>query len=410
MLEPNGSSPATGCPDRERLSDCLLGLLDEEAAEPLLQHVSVCPNCQTLADELETAEDGLIQWLREPDVRNDYLAEPQCHEARERARGLGTAERGRLPPSVPDHLGPYRLLELLGQGGMGSVYKAWHERLERFAAIKILSPQRTADVGAIARFYREMKAIGKLDHPHIVRAWDAGAAGDLHYLIVDYVEGYDLTRVTRDLGSLRIADACELARQVAVALQYIHDHGLVHRDIKPSNAMLDADGQVKLLDLGLSLLRAESEESTALTVSGTLMGTYDYMSPEQCADSHQVEIRSDLYSLGCTLYEMLVGRAPFHTSEFNSPVAKIAAHLRETPQSIRAIRPEVPKALATILDRLLAKNPADRFASPAELVRSLLARGPRRRYSAASVRWRGFTTSSRWSPWPRRVLHPSLAR
>jgi len=250
---------------------------------------------------------------------------------------------------------------------MGAVYRARHANLGRLVALKLLRPERTRDPQILARFRREMKAIGKLDHPNLVRATDAGEDHGVHYLAMDLVEGLDLGKVRRRLGRLSVADACAVARQAAAGLQHALEHGLVHRDVKPSNLMLTADGQVKLLDLGLALLRGETSECSDLTQSGQLMGTYDYMAPEQATESHAVDIRADLYSLGCTMYELLCGQPPSGGPQFGSAAKKILAHSHAPVPPIRRFCPEVPAALTAILDRLLAKNPIDRFATPAEL-------------------------------------------
>ena len=203
-------------------------------------------------------------------------------------------------------LGEYRLVEKLGEGGMGVVYKAVHTELDRVVAVKVLPAGRLGDDESMARFHREIKAIGRLDHPHIVRAFDARRIGETHFLVMEFVEGPDWEHLVRRRGPLRVADVCELGRQAALGLQHAHEHGLIHRDIKPSNLMLTREGQVKILDLGLARIQGGAV-SQALTISGQIMGTPDYIAPEQSCDSHNVDIRADLYSLGCTLYKLLAG-------------------------------------------------------------------------------------------------------
>ena len=199
---------------------------------------------------------------------------------------------------VARELSGYQLTEKLGQGGMGAVYKAVHTKLDKTVAVKILPADRLQDDEAVARFEREMKAVGKLDDPHIVRATDAGEADGTHFLVMEYVEGEDLGEILERYGPLGLPEACEVIRQAASGLQHAHEHGLVHRDIKPSNLMLTAKGDVKLLDLGLALLDAEEDAPRELTHTGNIMGTVDYISPEQIRDTHNVDIRTDLYSLG----------------------------------------------------------------------------------------------------------------
>ena len=225
-------------------------------------------------------------------------------------------QRGRVSASpkpsisLPEFVGPYRVLEPIAAGGMGMVLRAQHPKLKRTVAIKLLPLQQWAGSTAVARFEREMEVIGNLDHPNIVRASDAGDAGGMHYLVMDFIDGTDLSQLVHRLGPLPVADACEIARQTAIGLQYVHDAGLVHRDIKPSNIMLTGDGRVKILDLGLAMLNEQfSEDANNLTTVGQLMGTLDYMSPEQAADSRQVDARADIYSLGATLFKLLTGQA-----------------------------------------------------------------------------------------------------
>jgi serine/threonine protein kinase len=194
----------------------------------------------------------------------------------------------------------YKLLAELGKGGMGTVYRALHTKLDREVALKILPAERTKDPEAVDRFQREMKAVGKLEHPHIVRATDAGEQDGTHFLVMEYVEGLDLSELVQVIGPLPVADACEVIRQAAVGLQAAHEHGMVHRDIKPSNLMLAANGRVKILDLGLALLdpqRGDVDDEGGgrdLTSDGQIMGTFDYMAPEQAGDSHGVDIRADI--------------------------------------------------------------------------------------------------------------------
>jgi hypothetical protein len=288
-------------------------------------------------------------------------------------RPLPTGPAPAAPPgaALGQRLGQYLLLEKLGQGGMGAVYKALHTRLKRPVALKVLPDDRPHDAQALSRFLREMEAVGKLDHPHIIRATDAGDVDGRHFLVMEFAEGADLGRVVRRCGPLAVADACELARQASLGLQCAHAHGLVHRDVKPSNLLLTAAGQVKVLDLGLARLYEEPPPADRITDSGQIMGTADYMAPEQAFDSHRVDGRADTYSLGCTLYKLLSGQAPFAGPEYDSRMKKLLAHAQAPVPDIRAARPDLPEGVAAVLDRMLAKAPADRFATPAEVAEAL---------------------------------------
>jgi serine/threonine protein kinase len=274
------------------------------------------------------------------------------------------------PTPPPKHLREYELLDPLGSGGMGTVYKALHTRLGKIVAIKLLPRERLRDAATLGRFEREMKAAGAIEHPHIVRATDAGEVDGIPFLVMEYVPGCDLSRLLAMRGPLRVADACEIVRQACLGLQRIHEAGLVHRDIKPSNVMLTPEGETKLLDLGLARWQAESAASD-LTHDRTALGTLDYLSPEQAADARSADIRSDLYSLGCTLYKLLSGQTPFGASERLTPQALLLAHATATPRSLTQLRADVAVPVAEIVKRLLAKRPSDRFATPVELAQAV---------------------------------------
>lgn len=268
-------------------------------------------------------------------------------------------------------LGQYLIEAKLGQGGMGAVYKARHRRLNKTVALKVLAKELVRDPSVVARFDREVKLIASLEHPQIVRAMDAGEAEGFHYLVMEFVDGVDLHQAVRLNGPCEIVDACEIIRQAALGLSYAHERGLVHRDIKPGNLFLARDGHVKILDLGLARLRFDSSEHSAaeftLTSVGSFMGTPDYMAPEQWEDSHGVDHRCDLYALGCTLYFLLTGKAPFDDSEHNSLMLKLKGHTLEVPPRLRSLRNDVPVELDELAQRLLAKSPADRPQSAKEV-------------------------------------------
>jgi serine/threonine protein kinase len=269
---------------------------------------------------------------------------------------------------LPPVLGEYELLERLGVGGMGEVYRARHRRLGKFVALKVMRETRLGSADALARFRRETEAVGQLDHPHLVEAHDAGEQDGVVYLVLKLIDGVDLHRLVKQQGPLPVAEACELVRQAALGLQYLQEHGLVHRDLKPSNLMRTPSGTVKVLDLGLARLRSAANADD-LTSPNVMMGTPDYLAPEQIDNAAAVDIRADLYSLGATLFYLLTGKPPF--AHRSAMLAKLKAHGAETPADVRSLRPEVPGGVAALVARLLAKRPEQRFATPQELADAL---------------------------------------
>lgn len=296
-------------------------------------------------------------------------------------------------------LGPYLLLERLGEGGTGRVLKGMHRGTRRLAAIKLIRSELLADEEVIARFNREVRIISRLSHPNIVHAYDAGPTPTGLMLAMEFVDGTNLSEMLKERGPLPVALACDYVRQAALALQHAHERNLIHRDIKPSNLMVNRNGQIKLLDLGLGRLRRGSDGEATVTLGGAslassltpvgavMMGTPDYMAPEQAIDFHQADIRSDIYSLGCTFYCLLAGKPPFSSS---SLAVKIMRHQQASPPSLRAFRPEVPAAVADLIERMLAKSPAERPQTPGEIAAALegFARGKKPRWPHFSWRWR----------------------
>ena len=268
-------------------------------------------------------------------------------------------------------LGSYVLVEKLGEGGMGQVFKARNWKLGRIVAIKLIRKERLVGGDAVRRFHREIRAAAALDHPNVIRAYDADEADGAHFLVMEYAEGKDLAQLVKEQGPLPPPRACDCARQAALGLQHAYERGLVHRDIKPQNLLLTPSGAVKVLDLGLARLGhdgADGDLTSLVTQEGAIMGTPDYMAPEQTLNAHGVDIRADLYSLGCTLYFLLSGRPPFAGGSLGE---KIAKHQSCDPEAVERLRPEVPPALAAVVRRLLAKRPEDRFPTPAEAAAAL---------------------------------------
>ena len=279
----------------------------------------------------------------------------------------------RIFPEVvkPRKLGDYELLEKLGSGGMGDVYKARQVLLNQIVALKVLPDDLLTDDQAVSRFKREMQLIGGLDHPNIVRAYNAGEAEGAHYLIMELVDGITLQELIAMHGILSVDTVCELIRQAAEGLQHAHRHGLVHRDIKPANLMLSRSGVVKILDLGLARFHADQQVTQQLTRPGLTMGTVDYMAPEQWEDSSGVDIRADIYSLGCTLYYLLTGKAPYSEKTYGTTRKKLMAHAVAPIPSLVEQRPDCPEELDWLLNRMLAKEANDRFDTPGEAAEAL---------------------------------------
>lgn len=272
-------------------------------------------------------------------------------------------------------LGKYRLLSLLGRGGMSSVYLADHVLMRRRCAIKVLPAKRVGDSSYLGRFHREAQAVASLDHPNIVRAYDVDHQSDrdaeIHFLVMEYVEGSSLQELVAKQGPVAYADAVDYMRQSALGLAHAHKAGLVHRDIKPGNLLLDKNGTVKILDLGLARFFNGSDEEQALTIQHDekVLGTADYLAPEQALDSHSVDARADIYSLGCTLFFLLTGQPPFTEGTLTQ---RLMAHQTKEPPPLTQFRPDAPESLVELLKRMMAKKPDDRFPSAADTAMALL--------------------------------------
>jgi serine/threonine-protein kinase len=316
------------------------GLFDDEQLAELTDLAARFPNPQSLTRELEGRG-----WLT-------------TYQAQELLAG-----RGRELV-----FGQYVVLSLLGEGGMGKVLKARHRLMKRIVALKMIRPTLLAQPRAVERFHREIEAVARLAHPNIVAAYDADQVGGTHFLVMEYVDGTDLARLVKRHGPLSAGMASECIRQAALGLEHAFAQGLVHRDIKPHNLLLSR-GQppvVKILDMGLA--RLQVGEGDGLTHTGAVMGTPDFIAPEQASDSHKVDIRADLYSLGCTLYFLPCGKAPFPGG---TALEKLFKHQYVAPRPIELRRPDVPPDVAAVVAKLMAKRPEDRYQTPAELVAAL---------------------------------------
>jgi len=268
-------------------------------------------------------------------------------------------------------IGKYKLLDHLGTGGMSSVYLGEHLLMHRQVAIKVLPKARVGDTESsyLERFRREAQAVAALDHPNIVRAYDIDNEGDTHFIVMEYVDGSDLNVIVRETGPLSYVDAANYIRQSAKALDHSHAAGVIHRDMKPANILVDREGVAKVLDLGLARFTKEDEQAS-LTVAydENVLGTADYLAPEQAVDSHGVDHRADIYGLGCSLYFILTGHAPF--CEGTLP-QRLMSHQKDPPPSIFDDRPDAPPDLVAICLRMMAKRPEDRYQTAGEVAQVL---------------------------------------
>ena len=294
----------------------------------------------------------------------------QARRPKSRSTTTTAVESPSLEPG--QKLGAYTVLKQIGAGGMGHVYQARHETMDREVALKVLAPKLVDSPDGVRRFHREIKAAAKLEHPNIVTAHDAGEQDGLHYLVMQYVDGRDLASYVKSKGPLSIKQALQCTLQAAKGLEYAHRKGIIHRDIKPHNLLVDRAGTVKLLDLGLARLEIESTDNavTELTASGVFMGTVDYMAPEQSLDTRNADARADIYSLGCTLWFLLTGKAVY---EGDTLMKRVIAHRDAPIPSLRDLSAQVPEPLDRVFRKMLAKQPDDRFQSVQEVIQALQA-------------------------------------
>ena len=334
------------------------------------------PPVQTLPEFLKVLRaSGLV-----PEARLAPLADPLRDESGPVPESLTAAlvegelltqwqlEQLRKGKSKGFTLGKYRLLRLLGAGGMSSVYLAENPTLRQRVAIKVLPIKRVEQSSYLARFEREAQVAYRLSHHNIARAFDLESSGAVHFIVMEYIEGTDLHAKVKAEGPLDVRDAADFIRQAAVGLHYAHEEGLVHRDIKPANLMLDKRGTIKILDLGLALDDDDEQASLTREHDEKVLGTADYLAPEQARDSHKADRRSDIYSLGCTLYYLLVGRAPFAKG---SLAERIRAHMNEPPPNLLDERADVPPALAELYFRMMEKHPEARPQTAREVADAL---------------------------------------
>jgi serine/threonine protein kinase len=266
-------------------------------------------------------------------------------------------------------IGKYKVLEQLGSGGMGSVYLCEHMLMRRRVAVKVLPTAKAEDPASLERFYREARAVAALDHPNIVRAYDIDQSEKLHFLVMEYVDGSSFQEIVKRSGPLDMVRAAHYIRQAALGLQHAHEAaGLVHRDIKPGNILVDRNGIVKVLDMGLARFFHDEEDILTKKYDENVLGTADYLAPEQALDSHNVDIRADIYSLGATFYFCLTGRTPFAEG---TVAQKLIWHQTRQPKPLKTIRADVDEGIVAVIEKMMAKDPAQRYQSPLEVAEAL---------------------------------------
>ncbi len=354
----------SGCPSHDTLQLFAASELSAEEVETIGEHLSCCEKCQEWLD-------GVLRFSSSasfaPSDHKSTAVDWDAGVSQRLLAGVQLRVRSEADSQPLPEIPGCDVRNLLGCGGMGSVYLAWQHGLEREIAVKVLPPSAVRKGNAQARFSREISALGRLNHPGIVTAFDAGQCNGIHYLLMEYVDGYDLAKIVSSHGALTMADACEVIRQTAVALQCAHEKELVHRDLKPSNLMVTRSGLVKILDLGLAKLRNSNAMEVEISDSFELLGTIDYMAPELADHQNSANIRTDIFSLGATLFELLVGQSPLEAAGNSMTMQKLTAlSLGELPD-IRDHRQDTPKMLAAIVDRMLASKPQHRFATPADV-------------------------------------------
>jgi eukaryotic-like serine/threonine-protein kinase len=266
-------------------------------------------------------------------------------------------------------IGRYKVLERLGAGGMGSVYLCEHKLMRRRVAVKVLPTAKAEEPASLERFYREARAVAALDHPNIVRAYDIDQDDKLHFLVMEFVDGANFQEIVKRTGPMDVTRAAHYIRQAALGIQHAHEAaGLVHRDIKPGNILVDRNGIVKVLDMGLARFFHDTDDILTKKYDENVLGTADYLAPEQALDSHGVDIRADIYSLGATFYFCLTGRPPFADG---SIAQKLIWHQTRQPKPVRSIRPDVPEEIAAIIEKAMAKDPAQRYQTPLDVAEAL---------------------------------------
>ena len=347
-----------------------LGKLDDTTSEVVMTHLDSCPECCKQVAAL--SGDDFIARLRQAHGLSKTPAPPKSlvEVAQAPKPPANQPPIANLPPELANNP-QYQVLRELGRGGMGVVYLAKNKLMDRLEVLKVVNGTLLDHPGAVERFLREIRSAAKLNHANVVTAYSAVQNGQLLAFAMEYVEGQDLGTLVKSQGPLPVPHACFYVQQAAYGLQHAFEKQMVHRDIKPQNLILAREGKkhvVKVLDFGLAKVMREKSEDTGLTGEGQMLGTPDYIAPEQSLDAAKADIRADIYSLGCTLYYLLSGAAPFSA---NSLAGILLAHQLDEAKPLNLVRPEVPKELAAVVRKMMAKSPDKRYQTPLEVVQAL---------------------------------------
>jgi len=369
-------------PSQAELHDFATGRLADVATETVAAHLEECDACRTLADQ--APHDTLLLLLRQAHGQSTAgtehwspLPAPGEH-ATISGPAADTVVGSDVPSALAAHL-RYRILGLAGHGGMGAVYKAEHVVMQRLVALKTVRAELVANRAMLDRFQREVAAAARLSHPNVVTAYDAEHVADMHFLVMEFVDGHTLAELVSASGALSVAVACDYVQQAALGLQHAFERGMVHRDIKPHNLMVTPGQVIKVLDFGLARFEQEAalevhdaeaagvdDGPSDLTATGTVMGTPDFMAPEQASDAHRADIRADIFSLGCTLYFLLTGTRPFAGMRATS-----GSFTTRRMRPLAEVLPAVPRRLAAVVEKMMAPLPANRYQTPADVVSAL---------------------------------------
>ena len=386
MAEPK--SPSNFVVDEALLKDFIDGSLEPAVESKVAEYLESRP--ELLESIASRSGDGFLQRLRNVQQRSHaeskpiVKAEPVQPIAVRQPASQPAAVKGSSIPTQLANYAEYKVTKELGRGGMGVVYLAKNIQMERLEVLKVLNERLLDHAGAKERFLREIRAVSKLSHTNIVTSYSILQLDELMVFAMEYVPGIDLHQYTHKYKPLPVGLACSFAKQIAAGLQHAHEKGLVHRDIKPSNIIVyksDGQLQLKILDFGLAKANSEEGKVGGLTEDGTMLGTPEYMSPEQSLDAAKADIRADIYSLGCTLYFMLTAKPPF-TGTHGS---LILAHAQQEATALNLIRPEIPTELAAIVGKMMAKDAGKRYQMPADIVSALAPFLPHERHSSSTA-------------------------